>query len=144
MFKPPACADFFSIRTPTLPFDQLEPLLTLGDPSMGEILGAGQATYLSIRESFVQSLKKIMHLTEVREAIFLASPSLDHSINLWIDGRLSVERSIRLERSLLKYVSRIATRSTPFGVFAGSTVGTSLWSHGGIRGRSRSSRVSRL
>lgn len=59
---------------------------------------------------------------EVREAIFVASPGLEASIDAWLADPTS-EGGQKTERSLVRYVSRMAARPTPFGLFAGSTVG---------------------
>jgi len=67
-------------------------------------------------------LSELLHRPEVREAIFLASPSLESRIAAWRnhpdgnDGR-------GLEAGLVKYISRMAARCTPFGLFAGSSTG---------------------
>src|SRR5262245_53803093 len=58
----------------------------------------------------------------VREAIFLAAPELEPFLKTWRvdpDGR----RGRRLERTLVRYLTRLASRPTPFGLFAGNTVG---------------------
>ncbi|MEY2474393.1 MAG: lantibiotic biosynthesis protein [Actinomycetota bacterium] len=56
----------------------------------------------------------------VREALFLASPSLDDRLDAWLAGK----DDERTTRSVLSYVTRMAARSTPFGLFAGCVAGT--------------------
>ncbi len=58
----------------------------------------------------------------VREAVWLASPSLDERIAAWRDDPDS-DNGRGVETGLVKYVSRMAVRCTPFGLFAGNTVG---------------------
>ncbi len=60
---------------------------------------------------------------EVREALFVASPSLFEALERWArDPAAPASRAA--ERSLVKYVARMAGRATPFGLFSGVTPGT--------------------
>ena len=61
----------------------------------------------------------------VREAIRMASPELLTALDKWKANpdSLSIKKKNGLELSLLKYIARMATRCTPFGLFAGCTVG---------------------
>jgi class I lanthipeptide synthase len=56
----------------------------------------------------------------VREALFLASPSLDDRLDAWLGG----DADERTTRSVLSYLTRMAARCTPFGLFAGCVAGT--------------------
>ncbi len=55
-----------------------------------------------------------------REALFLASPEFSESDRFTKEGKKAEKRDI----SLYKYFSRACTRCTPFGLFAGCSVGT--------------------
>ena len=61
----------------------------------------------------------------VREAIRMASPELVTALDKWKSDPSSLSHKKRdgLQLSLLKYIARISTRCTPFGLFAGCTVG---------------------
>lgn len=61
----------------------------------------------------------------VREAIHLASPELLTALDKWKlnPSSLSDKKKQALECSFLKYLSRMSARCTPFGIFAGCTVG---------------------
>jgi hypothetical protein len=59
---------------------------------------------------------------EVREALFVASPDLDASFDVWERDPES-ERGQKVERALTRYFVRMTARPTPFGLFAGASVG---------------------
>jgi hypothetical protein len=61
----------------------------------------------------------------VREAIRMASPELLIALDKWKANpfSLSHKKKDSLHLSLLKYIARISARCTPFGLFAGFTVG---------------------
>lgn len=115
---------FFILRTPLLPFDQmlewgegLQPVSPLVDPLQMERAHADNRVRL--RAWLAEAVER----PEVREAIFLASPDLDESLERWRrdpEGR----RGQRVERALVRYFSRMSGRATPFGLFAGWSVGT--------------------
>ena len=109
------------LRTPTLPVDILSPssLRQTGQGAVGLAHGPNSEN----RERFGQILRGLMQHKEVRAAIALASPDLDLRIPAWLDGSLTGKAAQGVERSLVKYLSRMSSRSTPFGLFAGITTG---------------------
>lgn len=62
----------------------------------------------------------------IDEAIFVASPDLDAAIDRWLQTPTG-RRADATEQALLRYVTRMAARATPFGLLAGSGVGTVGW-----------------
>jgi thiopeptide-type bacteriocin biosynthesis protein len=115
---------FFVLRTPLLPFDEmtawsegLEAAGSLGDPSgLQEALDRDRAR---LRDRLLALVAR----PEVREAIFVASPSLDENLDVW-QKEPDSEQGRKVEPAVVAYVSRAATRATPFGLFAGCTTGT--------------------
>jgi thiopeptide-type bacteriocin biosynthesis protein len=113
----------FVLRTPLLSRDALE---RWGDglavPAAGDDAAALAAALEADRAVLRARLVELVARPEVREAIFVASPVLEASIDAWLASPTS-EAGQKTERSLVRYVSRMAGRPTPFGLFAGNTVG---------------------
>src|SRR5262245_12989185 len=90
---------FFVLRTPLLPFETL-------------IAAAGR-----------ERLRTLVAQPEVRDAVYVASPSLESMVDAWAREPDS-EVGRRVEASLSRYAARMAGRATPFGLFASCSVGT--------------------
>lgn len=60
----------------------------------------------------------------IAEAIYLASPILYKELKKLAKNEInSTREKEKIQNSFLKYLSRISSRSTPFGLFAGSSLG---------------------
>jgi hypothetical protein len=96
----------FVLRAPLLPFNFFEELTSQQNISDDEF-------------------KKLFDKAEIKEAVFLATPILFNELEKWLNNKIEDPNKIeRLKYSLLKYVSRMSSRATPFGVFAGCSMGT--------------------
>src|SRR5262249_48370285 len=114
---------FFVLRTPLLPFQEF---LAWGEglSAAGALQGsAGLDEALAAdRAKLRERLRQIVARPEVSEALFVASPSLDDSLELWLREPES-ERGQKVERTLGRYFTRMVARATPFGLLAGCSVG---------------------
>ncbi|MGI9166898.1 MAG: lantibiotic dehydratase [Pyrinomonadaceae bacterium] len=120
-FKP---SDFFAFRTPLLTFQELlswgeglEAPAALDDPAKLEQALARD------RERLRERLHIVAKRPEIRDALFVASPNIIERFNLWTEDPDS-ERGRKVEHVLVRYFSRMTGRATPFGLFAGCSVGT--------------------
>lgn len=126
MSHPSTCqtADFFVLRTPGLPLDALSPRIqALRETDAQDPSAEWQE---SDRESLCQVLRDLVRRNDIREAMALASPDLASRLGAWLEGSLQGKVARNIEQSLLKYLSRMSSRSTPFGLFAGVSMGA--WS----------------
>jgi hypothetical protein len=113
-------AGFFALRSPLLPFDELRawsdglraPAVVDNPPQLEQALGADRAM-------LADRLLATWQRPEVREAVFLASPELDAALERATPG----ESLDKARRGLVAYFARMAGRATPFGLFAGCSVG---------------------
>src|SRR6185436_7086460 len=117
-------ADFFVLRTPLLPFREfvawsrdLEAPRT-SDQSLDALTAPMQRDRLRLRER-LQAAFTAPHL---REALFVASPVLEENLEFWM-REPETKRGQKVERALTRYFSRMIGRATPFGLFAGCTIG---------------------
>ncbi|MBL0210363.1 MAG: lantibiotic dehydratase [Holophagaceae bacterium] len=118
-------ADFFVLRTPSLPLEALSPRSQEGweanpQPAPGPRAESGLT-------GLDQVLRGLVQRGIVREAVALASPDLASRLDAWLEGTLQGKAARNMEHSLMKYLSRMSSRSTPFGLFAGVSTGT--WNH---------------
>lgn len=71
----------------------------------------------------IEDLAKIFNRSDVRESIFLASPELYFELDKEFDNNVKEKNDSKLKYAFLKYFSRMTFRCTPFGLFAGCSVG---------------------
>jgi len=114
-------AGFFALRTPLLPFEVLE--------AWGGGLEAARAAPDALEQALGRDLQRLRErLREwvkdpvIHEALFVASPVLEESLATWQRAPES-EAGQKVERTLVRYFARMAGRATPFGLFAGMSMG---------------------
>jgi thiopeptide-type bacteriocin biosynthesis protein len=115
---------FFALRTPLLPFDDLLSWgADLEAPAAGDDADRLEAALAADRARLRRRLRAVVARPEVREALFVASPELEERLHVWLDEP-DGEAGQKMERTLVRYFARMAGRATPFGLFAGCSVGT--------------------
>lgn len=114
---------FFSIRTPLLPFDDL---LKWGDGLESPSAVGREYDLRRAVEADRILLRSRMGIAftdpAVLEAVYVASPDLYERIGIWKRAP-ETERGRGIERALVRYFVRMTGRATPFGLFAGCSVG---------------------
>jgi thiopeptide-type bacteriocin biosynthesis protein len=112
---------FFAFRTPLLPFDVLAAWSEgLRAPSASD--DHLEAAIASDHATLLTRLRTLVLDPVVREALFVASPSLDDAIQAWLHDPKS-ERAHGVVEILTRYLGRMCARATPFGLFSGCSVG---------------------
>lgn len=117
---------FFVVRTPLLPFDEF--LSWSQGIRSGALCNQG-AALADIEEAWAADVKlvrsrlrSVLDRPEIMHALFLASPSLANGISHWKQDPDS-KKGLQAERAIVRYFERMSSRSTPFGIFAGYSVG---------------------
>lgn len=116
------------LRTPLLPFEEVEGwsagLLSpgyQGDEGQGDEAGLAEALAHD-RKLLRERLRALIQRPEVREALALTSPDLLAGLRHWQQAPES-RKGRRAEHALVRYLLRMASRPTPFGLLAGWTTG---------------------
>ncbi|RFS24692.1 hypothetical protein DVR12_05685 [Chitinophaga silvatica] len=100
-------ADFFLIRIPLLPFNTVHHF---------------HQTTNRNTQSFIDELRRLFSDPLMQEAVFLASVPLYDETLKWLNN--PNDSSLKLPLALYRYLIRMCTRCTPYGLFAGCTTGT--------------------
>lgn len=98
-----AAKDFYLLRTPLLPINFLEQFTSL---PYNELAG---------------KIRQVFQDPDLKEAIYIASPELYQELIKWLAGEKETQK---LVMALFRYLLRMCTRCTPYGLFAGSAIGT--------------------
>lgn len=68
-------------------------------------------------------LKQLFSNPEMQQTLYIASPALFMRFKCWLNGEEIAEKS-KLIQTLFKYYLRICSRCTPYGMFAGCSLGS--------------------
>src|SRR4051812_27872892 len=114
-------ADFFTLRTPLLPSNTVA--------SLGEGLSATKVdsserskALASDRQRIRERLRALVLQPAFSQALYFGSRSLTNSLPSWLESPTS-ERGAKIERALVRYIARAAWRSTPYMMFAATSLG---------------------
>jgi thiopeptide-type bacteriocin biosynthesis protein len=112
---------FFVLRTPLFPVDAFERVFPQVD-LRGE--SGCQPSEDAVDANAEISRSESLRLARdpvVAEALFVASPQLHEALGGSTGARGKAER--KLDLALARYIARMSSRATPFGLFAGCSVG---------------------
>ncbi|QRN93501.1 lantibiotic dehydratase [Archangium violaceum] len=99
----------FVVRTPLLGFEELA----------ARVEGVDAASRESV---YRKRLDDLLSVPRVREALSLGSPALSGDMDVWRSAPDS-GHGLKVERALVKYVSRMIGKPTPLGLMGGYTLG---------------------
>ncbi|WP_147444533.1 MULTISPECIES: lantibiotic dehydratase [Corallococcus] len=122
--EPPhrASTDFFVLRTPLLPLHLFSEWASGVELSQLDASLPWAERIEAARRGLRSRLRELLKLPEVHEALLVSSPNLVSSLESWVrtpDG----PSGSKVERALVRYLARMTGRATPFGLFAGCSVG---------------------
>ncbi|MDJ1485600.1 lantibiotic dehydratase [Cytophagaceae bacterium YF14B1] len=108
---------FYLLRNPLLPISDLA------------AINQAIKSHANDRDFFEQAIREKFSSPLLQEALYIASPELYQEFSKWFFQKsLAVSKNTdALLLTLYKYYSRMCTRCTPYGLFAGCSVGT--WTH---------------
>src|SRR4051794_12632692 len=103
----------FVVRNPLFP---IEVLFNWKSTLGGDVDSSKEILRDSLREFYRQPI--------VKEALFIGSPDLYEQLLLWLENKMEKpDKKEKLELALVKYMIRMCSRSTPYGLFASCTAG---------------------
>ena len=116
-------AGFFLLRTPALPWDVIQRWCD-GLEATHALSQGGELDAALAQDTMVlrMRLREIVKRPDVRSALYVASPGLHARLESWLEG-VETEAALGVEPAIVRYVMRMAGRATPFGLFAGCTLG---------------------
>ncbi|HJT56316.1 MAG TPA: lantibiotic dehydratase [Ktedonobacteraceae bacterium] len=115
---------FFMLRAPAFPTQVFTRLSTTGhisNPAAADDLDAALRTR---QDNSLQLLQELAARPEVIQAVAVASPSLWNGLERLARHECSPAQEKKIYSSLLRYLIRMSTRPTPFGLFSGVACGT--------------------
>jgi thiopeptide-type bacteriocin biosynthesis protein len=119
---------FFAFRSPLLAFDEME-AWSAGLEARSALDGSAQDNPERLEQALARDrerlrarLREALERPEIAEALFLASPSLFDALAGW-HANPDSRKGKRAENAMVRYLQRMASRPTPFGLFSGCSLG---------------------
>lgn len=108
-----AAHDFYLLRNPLLSID--------------ELFAFEEGRSHEDKVEFEKVLREKFSKPTLQEAIYIASPELFREFKKWLNHEKMSEKDVdKLLLTLYKYYLRMSSRCTPYGLFAGCSVGSML------------------
>jgi len=117
-------AGFYMLRAPVLPAKTFLDLAAAGHLSLETAPGEFEAAFQAQQESCYQHLEYLIAQPQITQALAVASSSLLEGLERLQRGEASPARRKRAYAGLLRYLTRMCTRPTPFGLFSGVALGS--------------------
>ena len=116
-------AGFYMLRAPTLPAGIFTRISTSGHLALESAHQDDVARLREQQEMCSQVLSDLSARPQIRQAVAVASPSLQEGLERLQRGEGSPAQQKRARAGLLRYLIRMSTRPTPFGLFSGVAAG---------------------
>jgi lantibiotic biosynthesis protein len=117
-------AGFYMLRAPLLSANTFSHLIADVSLDKGELLEGFDAHLGATKEKNYQLVRSLIERPEIARALLVASPDLYETIEHIHRNDTSSRRLERAYAGITRYLVRMSTRSTPFGLFAGVAIGT--------------------
>lgn len=85
------------------------------------IIRTPRKSFSTLKDLFDCNIEASFCKTDIQDAIYLASPELFEKLMKF--SSLENKEQEKVKKSFIKYISRMATRCIPFGLFAGCSIG---------------------
>ena len=86
------------------------------------IIRTHKNSFNELKSLYETKIETLFSKTDIQDAIYIASPDLYNELKRY--ASIESKAKERARNSLMRYISRMSTRCTPFGLFAGCTMGT--------------------
>lgn len=106
---------FFVLRTPLLPVAEFAAW-------SAQAVSSSASGDTDVKDTLRRALSKQLEAPHTADSLRVASPALADSLPGWLTRRSSRRRE-RMDRTMVQYFARMCDRCTPFGLFAGISVG---------------------
>jgi lantibiotic biosynthesis protein len=117
-------ADFYMLRAPALPGEIFQSLSQAGRRVFSETVDELDTTWQAGVQDYYHVLRELALRPDVAQAIAVASPSLQIGLERLQREEGKPAQQKKAYAGLLRYLIRMCTRPTPFGLFSGVALGT--------------------